>query len=325
VLVKYRISEELRRKLFVESGQDEGLVREVNVDLDTQELRRASVIVFGGIKDEDWLGGCYEKIEGSYVGPDGDNYLFETKRLPNQDKLLSDAEIKAKIIELALGFEAALEQAKDEAFRVRVEFDEKMKSAQKIIDRIDALEEAGDVEGLKRSAFDMPEKLKDFVPMLPNVYPRDSLNNLRHAALKRASNEIEEAQREADKAQRKAEKDRWIKARGSDHLKRAFEGGYEVGRLYTLERVADEFPEWDIDFADTSDWKDRKNPSLAELDAVAVAEAKTGRSVIVVWLIKPPMIDSEEDEYDPAFYEFEQQAALVIRGFLGKYDLVKSL
>ena len=115
----------------------------------------------------------------------------------------------------------------------------------------------------------------------------------------------EEAQREA----READKHTWITAHGSDFLKRAcLAGGYDCQRRYVEERAGVEAPGYVVDFKDAAQWRDRSCPSEA---ALAEAERVSG---LVVWLVASP---------DREAYDFAEREAVVIRGYLDKYDLIK--
>ncbi len=131
-----------------------------------------------------------------------------------------------------------------------------------------------------------------------------------------AAEEASKARREAEKARREAEKANWIEAHGSDHLRRAFAAGYDCQRKYVTERAAIEAPGFAVDFDDRAEWKNRACPSAAALDIEeAVDEGGIG-SVFIVWLTHP----TRELEYED---DFEACEAVVIRNYLGRYDLVK--
>lgn len=122
---------------------------------------------------------------------------------------------------------------------------------------------------------------------------------------------------ELKKAAAEAERQTWIEAHGSAYLKQCEARGYNCQRQYALERASFEYPGWDLDYNNTSAWKDRSGPSQKALSAEI--DAPLSR---IVWLTAPAsseLVDSElyGDEY------FESCEALVIRNYLGKYDLVK--
>lgn len=114
----------------------------------------------------------------------------------------------------------------------------------------------------------------------------------------------------AEKAQRETEKAAWIAEHGSEHLRQAFAAGYNSQRRYVQERAALEYPGYAIDFDDNAGWKARSFPSEA-----ALAEALRVKGE-VVWLTSG-VERSEEWE------EFTEREAVVITGYLGKYDLIK--
>lgn len=147
------------------------------------------------------------------------------------------------------------------------------------------------------------------------------LNALRDKARaeRDATEKVEEERKAALKAQAALEKFAWIIDLGSDHLKRAHAAGYDCQRLYVQERTALEYPGFTIDFDDLAEWKGRACPSPEALD-----EAETVKGE-VVWLTHPPyVLEAEADGYscDDAY---EAHEAVVVREFLGKYDLVKEL
>lgn len=114
-----------------------------------------------------------------------------------------------------------------------------------------------------------------------------------------------------EREQREAERAAWIAEHGSPALRRRAAAGYDCQRRYVFERAALEYPGFLVDYADNAAWKSRSDPSDAALDE---AERVGGR---VVWLTRLPRVDEEEDEY------FGETEAVVVEGFLGKYDLIK--
>lgn len=143
-------------------------------------------------------------------------------------------------------------------------------------------------------------------------------------ARRRALAEADRARREADKARREADKASWIEAHGSDHLKEAFSRGYDSQRQYVIERAAADAPGWVVDFNGSAVWNDRSFPSVEalrvedEADALADRLGDTGAATGVVWLTAPPSASHDDDEMF-----FEQCEAVVVRRYLGRYDLVR--
>lgn len=119
-----------------------------------------------------------------------------------------------------------------------------------------------------------------------------------------------EARAEAEaKAGREREKAAWIDSHGSEHLRRAFKRGHDCLRLYATERAALEHPGFFVDFDDDLKWKSRACPSTGALD---LADAVEGSEI--VWLTR--WFGEDEDDFDGA-------EGLLVRGFLGKYDLAR--
>lgn len=313
VEVTYGITEELQKKLLVETGERKGETRTEPVDLDSKELRQAWVTLFG-LKNKANI------THRSYLDVIKVKYDLETFRFelpPAYVELLTNDEIKTAILAEAITFEQELAEAKQESAEDEAKYQANLKLAKPIIRIIKEAEKAEDLKVLQTLV--IPPEIKDFKA-------RSALHEVEALCFDAISDVYDiqaQAEREVQQAQREAEKAIWIEAHGSDQLKRAFADQYEVGRIYTLERASNEYPEWEIDYFGFSEWKDRKNPPLSELDAADETAAQTGQPVNIVWLTQPAAIDREE--FDEAVYYFKQHPALVIHGYLGKYDLVKSL
>lgn len=174
-------------------------------------------------------------------------------------------------------------------------------------------------------AFQVPSELWGFEPSSQelsggNPYSAEkSLADLRDSALK----ELRAGLAETAKSD-------WIKMHGSAHLKRAFGRGYDCLRRYVVERVAVEAPGFTVDFDSKSDWKSRPCPSVLALDAedeaAPIAEAlKLALPPVVVWLTSSAQdtVPASEEHSDYDEEDFEPCEAVVLRSYLGKYDLVK--
>lgn len=130
----------------------------------------------------------------------------------------------------------------------------------------------------------------------------------KEAAEREAKRMAEEAAEKAVKEAREAERLAWIEAHGSDYLQRAVRLGYNCQRQYVTERAGLEFPDFQVDFDDKAEWRSRSCPSeeaLVEVETLIEA----GHNAEVVWLIPEP---------DPC-------EAIVVKEYLGKYNLVKTL
>lgn len=133
----------------------------------------------------------------------------------------------------------------------------------------------------------------------------------------------EKEKREAEQAARHAAKVAWVQAHGSDRLRRAVEREHDCTALYVRERAAVEAPGYVPDIYGAAKWKSAACPSVGALDAADAAEKLTLGTVEIVWLTDPPQAikTRDEDEYGYA-EEFSPREAVVIREYLGKYDLV---
>jgi hypothetical protein len=114
------------------------------------------------------------------------------------------------------------------------------------------------------------------------------------------------------------EKSHWIKLHGSEHLKDAFELGYNINKTYVIERAKQEFPDYIVDYYDKAGWDSRRNPSIEALNEVKEL-IKKEYCADVVWLTDPLDISEYGRHY------FEESEAIVIENYLGSYDLIKTL
>jgi hypothetical protein len=131
-------------------------------------------------------------------------------------------------------------------------------------------------------------------------------------AEKEARIEADKLAAQAAKAKREADKLDWVKEHGSEHLKLAIENGYDCQCLYATERAELEYPDYQVDFKDNADWDPRSCPSEAALlESIRVKGE-------VVWLTSP--VAKPSDEW---VGYFEACEAVVVRGFLEKYHLIK--
>lgn len=125
----------------------------------------------------------------------------------------------------------------------------------------------------------------------------------------------------ARRAGEDALREAWVTEHGSEHLRKAYAAGYNCQRMYATERAALEHPSYFLDFDGNAEWKSRSCPSL---DALNEAERVHGT---VVWLTAAP-VDAEraeevaEEDYD---YVFEPCEAVVIKSYMGRYDLVRPM
>lgn len=142
----------------------------------------------------------------------------------------------------------------------------------------------------------------------------------------------EEAEQEERKQQEQqefeAEMGRWIPAHGSVRLKLARDRGYKIVSTYAKERGREELPECWIDTADRAQYRERVDPTIRALKVETsfrqwLDQKELDLQTWIIWLVQPPsaMLEYRESLEESLFIpEFEQQEALIIKGFLGKYD-----
>lgn len=131
----------------------------------------------------------------------------------------------------------------------------------------------------------------------------------------------EKAAQEQQKAAREAERKDWILAHGSQYLKDCLELNVRANLEYVVERAGVEYPDYTVDYTDNAKWEDRFSPTPEALAELKQLRAKGVESEIA-WLTRPAKVRDDEDEYDED-NQFEACEAVVIRNFLGKYDLIK--
>ncbi|NNG67539.1 hypothetical protein [Caldanaerobacter subterraneus] len=167
-------------------------------------------------------------------------------------------------------------------------------------------------ENYEKAKAELETKLKEFEEnILPQLISKEK---------EKLQKKILEEQIEKEKKQKELEeKKEWIEKYGSEYLKKAFAQGFDCQRLYVKERAAKEFPGFIVDFDDRVSWKERSCPSEQALEEMIKLKEK-GYDADVVWVTWVPAdLQGEDEEY----YEFEEQEAVVIRNYLGKYDLIK--
>lgn len=125
-----------------------------------------------------------------------------------------------------------------------------------------------------------------------------------------------EVAQQAAKAQRLAERATWAAEHGSPRLRKCISMEYDCQRLYVAERATLEYPGYIVDFDNRADWKGRAGPSEVALDEAARVNG------IVVWLTSLPLDDGSPEEYQAAWAS-DGVEAVVIRQYLGKYDLIR--
>lgn len=124
--------------------------------------------------------------------------------------------------------------------------------------------------------------------------------------------ETERINAEQEKVTREREKADWIRQHGSQYLKDCLELEVKANKEYVIERSALEFPGYEVDYSDDAAWEEKFSPSQEALSELKKVRGLGAESEIV-WLTRP----INED------YEFEPCEAVVIRNYLGKYDLIK--
>lgn len=114
---------------------------------------------------------------------------------------------------------------------------------------------------------------------------------------------------------RQEQQSAWTEQHGSDVLKRLTAKGYDATAQYLEERLALEFPPFILAAPHTGcQWRERRTPSLAAFEESERIEAETGYPTWVVWVTK---------WQGQTLRGREQKEGILIREYLGKYDLLK--
>lgn len=139
----------------------------------------------------------------------------------------------------------------------------------------------------------------------------------------------EEVRKEQEKTEKeKIEEDRknWIEQNGSEHLKKCYELDYKCNKEYVTERASKEFADFEVDYSENAEWESKVSPSMQALIEVENL-IKEGHQAKIVWLTKGIKYIDYRDYDDTEDYDEATRAreAIVIRKYLGKYDLIKVL
>jgi hypothetical protein len=306
VKVKWNASEELVREEFIATGNKPPKTREFEIDLTelTVEQRRPliewSEERYGPIDLTTRFEFIPDKPVFRIKHAEPHTHTFDNQ--PAVEQVIEFVESNGDAIAKAKAHEAKLEAAR------QAEHEAKLAEYERVKLEIDALIEARDLEGLNELKLG---ELWSFSPSKSQKFsPHDSLSSI-----------VDEARKEIKRERREAEKESWILANGSDHLKSAFAEGYDCQRLYVTERAAQEAPGFIVDFDDNADWRSRSCPTERAMEIVNEAREFGIREPRVVWLTSPPGAEIV-DEYEP-YEPFEACEAVVIRNYLGRYDLVQ--
>lgn len=247
--------------------------------------------------------------------------LVEMEMIPTTAEEVFKAVEQMSAANEGVRFDAA-KKAHDAQARAEQEKKEKKEQEKKekeIEDAVSAFKEKHEISRASAEELDEIKSLAFAQGILGDSYYRYSIAS----AVKDRKRQLADDKREA------AEKE-WINSNGSNRLKRGYAEGHDMTRIYVRELFAsiEGLKGWELDYKDTSNWKDRVSPTTEELDALDAAreiEIDAGE-IEIVWLThEPTLSNTDDDEYDYGYEPFEGCAAIVIRRWLGKYDLIKRM
>ncbi len=320
VQLRYHASSKLHKDYLAQTGEKLPWPPYITVELATLTPAQQAIIKQAGIGPQ----GQVEMplpVSGIYEGLRGDPELiydqgrdFDT--IPSvaqwleaaQANLATHARWQPVLEEIQREYAEAKQAAQAEADRQR-------EVARVCLAEIEALEKAGDLPGLQAYRAHYDRGLHN-----PEGLVQSSAFNRVARALGRAIGELERQRREAEKAA-------WIEAHGSDRLKRGAVRGDACQRLYVIERAAKEAPGFTVDYNEVAEWEAHAHPSAAALEtAAAASRLGLGRATIVRLTAAPSAEDGADDmdgDIEPP--EFEPVEAVVIQGYLDRYDLIKPI
>lgn len=331
VKVQYEVSKEAQARILVETGKRPDWVQYIEIDMVylTQE-QRAEVVYIKGLSDSRIdLSAPRTTVRKPYSDELDWKKWLDSKKNVKFDHTLTVEEAVNLMLEYAGQMRELEPEAQARVAELKAEYDAKAEYATKmkaerqvILGQGEGL--AGDEDAL-RSIFRKvgPDELWDWKE---NYKDKSLASRFYDTYLKPIVDAREKAEKEAREAEAEAEKLAWIELYGSERLKLAIKHKHPIDRIYAIERASSEHPGWDIDFYDDAEWDDRTNPTLGELQALEEAIKRTDLVVRLVWLKAPGRNTPRDDRYyDYDNEEFDPCPALIMRRFLGKYDLIKEL
>lgn len=113
-----------------------------------------------------------------------------------------------------------------------------------------------------------------------------------------------------------SERAKWIEEYGDEKLKLALKHTYKCQEDYVTQRASIEYPGFCVDYRDNAEWNERPSPTMEAL-TILDAIIDSGTEAEIKWVTKR----HDESEYD----ESDPSEGIVIREYLGKYDLIKYL
>lgn len=321
VAFKYNASKALIEREIIETGQSVGEQRELIADLADLTPEQRQVVVAAGERGMSLYSVSLTKRtflhDGNVVHKDNPiSYTKDERVEVNEpltittavnlarkiyaEKFAAQAEAKRRVKE----YRTAVAQERERQFTNQLEL------ATAVADRVNELVAGDDLEAIE--AYELPAGLSsDF----PSKFTHEFRDRLKEAGISfvPARERLNGRARELRDARDLAEKDAWIKAHGSDHLRRAWAAGHHSGRQYAIERAAFQYPGWTLDYNETSEWSSRSFPSVAALDLLEEAKAAGYSNPEIVWLTVRPSNDitAADDRYYLEMEEDEECEAVV--------------
>lgn len=303
MLLKYRLSESCMRRVFVDTGVQ--LNPDQEIEIDPQELTPEQRALIARVGHDGVSSAVLLKVP----------QLGQFRYGEPSTTLVLD-QVQGNAHDLLAAYESARERGQAE---IRADQDRRIdEEIQRYLGW-----QSDSIPGINLSDYKEHPRREEWLAAVETAKQRAHDRRERE----NAAREEREAMAEHQRAALVEEKHVWIADHGSAYLRRAcLEGGYNCQRLYVLERAAYEHPGYAVDFNDSANWRNRACPSEPALDEALRVGGK------VVWLTEAPSDRVESDESDDTddyagMYDspFEPREAIVIREFLGKYDLVRMM
>jgi F0F1-type ATP synthase membrane subunit b/b' len=263
--VEYRLSNEARNRILVETGQKPEWRNRVNIDMGPLSLEQRQAFVSLDHLDHGVLIDLgSQRVKVISYKPSTVDMQKPDAWLMNKEAELDWVPGESELVDLVVDYahkyrearaqvQPLVDQAKAEAEAREAETTRLNAAVVSLFDQ--AAEIAGDEEALRQLRSAAPQDVFDH-----RVGSFGDVNTVAHHFYNQYLKPFEEARKEAKRVAAEAEKAAWIEANGSNRLKLAITHGHDVTRIYAQERAAKYFPGWTLDFYREAEWNERTNP-----------------------------------------------------------------
>ncbi|MBU1449286.1 hypothetical protein KKF45_05570 [Patescibacteria group bacterium] len=303
--VSFTLSEEFRQRRFVADGVLPEMNQTLELDMSTATPKqRQAIAAYCGVRLEVEIGVWK-------------NYTVCSEPTPHLDKVALDVIPDLDMVVANVRRMAAEKQAAQEYYdadrRTKCETD-LAKKIQTLRNYLAERKIGGDYDttlwryGLAEDGKRLRIDRSDYDALRVEY---DAQVAIRKAEIK-AEHEANEERKRIEAEQAEQARLAWIQANGSEHLQRAIAAGHDCNRRYLVERAAQEYPGYVLDYGDAAAWKSRSCPSIEALnERDAILAAHPGATVEIVWLTAEPRDHKREEEDYYAEPDEEREAVVV--------------